>query len=145
MSTITRVAGLFVFFALAACDADNSASKSIEVAKESNKVASSNNVVYFPDGGGIEFAKPFVEEKESPNVRHKVFIVDNDQEWLSSSITETMESQGYELQGSIDLQGFEQAMSFAKPGSVKRVNYRMRKVNSAPGERIMLRLSWALK
>jgi hypothetical protein len=139
-----KIISLFMFCTLAACDS-NTTSTSIEVSQESSSVEPSNNVVHFPDGGGIKFSNPYIEKKESPNVHHKTFIVDSNMDSFKALIKEVMEDQGYELQGEIDAQDFEQSLSFAKAGSVKRVNYRMKTTSTVKGERILVRVSWALK
>lgn len=139
---MTRIAGLFIIFSLAACDANTSSSNSVVAAKESGQATQSDNVVYFPDGGGVAFSKPSVGEQQGPDWKYKEFIVDNDWEVLKSAVTETMEKQGYVSNKSFDLQDFEQGLSFSKKGSLKRVTYRAKKIKSAVGERILVRLSW---
>lgn len=141
MKKIIGVLGFLCIAALSACD---NSSSSVDVAGNLGS-KKTENIVYFPDGGGVEFLRPFVEEGGTSDVRHKVFVVDDDWASIVESITDKMQSQGYKLQGEIDLMGFERSLSFAKPGSVKRVNYRMKKVKSAAGENIYVRLSWALK
>lgn len=138
MSRVIRIAGLFVIFALAACDASNS----VGVAGGSSQAAPSDNVVYFPDGGGIEFPMPPVKGDQGSEWKAKEFIVDDDLVGLNSALVDTMQEQGYVRLESLDLQGFEQVLSFSKKGSVKKVSYRMKRINSTMGEKILLRLSW---
>ena len=144
MSTIIRVAGLFVIFTLTACDVTSSANNSVEVAKESSQTASSSHVVFFPDGGGVAFPKPPVAEQEGFGWKYNEFIVDSDWGALKSAIKDTMQEQGYVSHEPIDLQGFEYGLSFSKKGSQKKVSYRAKIINSAKGGKILVRLSWSV-
>lgn len=138
MNYTVKIAGLGVIFALAACDSKSS----VEVPRQTNTASASANVVYLPDGGGVEFENAFVNEKEGAGWKYKEFTFDDDWEVLRGALKETMLQQGYEELGSIDLQGFESSLSFAKKGSARKVNYRVKNIGSVAGEKLLLRLSW---
>lgn len=141
MSNSIKFIGFCMFLALAACD-DSSTSISIDTPEESRADKPSNTAVYFPDGGGVEFSKPFTVEKEGPGWKYKEFTLENDWAALSSALRETMKQQGYEELGKVDLQGFENSLSFAKKGSSKKVVYRVKMIKTLAGDKLMLRLSW---
>jgi len=133
-----KVLGFLSFFALVACDDDGG----VSAPQTSTVTNAAKNAIYFPDGGGIEFAKPYVENVKGPGWEYKDLILDENWPELSVAIKEVMMQQGYEDKGEIELLGFEKALSFGKKGSVKRVNYRAKHVKTVMGERVMLRLSW---
>lgn len=83
MNYTVKIAGLGVIFHVAACDSKSSIEK--YQGKLMLPLSASANVVYLPDGGGVEFENAFVNEKEGAGWKYE-FTFDDDSEVLRGAL-----------------------------------------------------------